>query len=148
MIVRKYAEKSCSPINTYLHPMTLNTEIWSQNIHGVQMILRDLNKPQNSFPLCLNEVWKKGKPKSDLRSTEIQAFNHSDSGCDLPIICAQQLCTACRTCKIRPRSSTENQSPETPTTRLSVGFHFSIQNNTFNVNTSSLMGSCPLSLRI
>lgn len=42
----------------------------------------------------------------------------------------------------------ENQSPVTPTSRLPVGFYSSIQNNTFNVNTSSLMGSCPLSLRI
>lgn len=46
------------------------------------------------------------------------------------------------------KQHTENQSPVTPTTRLMVGFYSSIQNNTFNVNTSSLMGSCPLSLRI
>lgn len=41
----------------------------------------------------------------------------------------------------------ENQPSHTnhPT---DVRLYYSVQNNTFNVNTSSLMGSCPLSLRI
>lgn len=42
MIFREHDEEASSPIDRTLHAITLNSEIWSQHIHGVQMMLWDL----------------------------------------------------------------------------------------------------------
>lgn len=47
-----------------------------------------------------------------------------------------------------PKGSTPSSQPSHTSTRPTLWFYSSIRNNVSNVNTSSLMGSCPLSLRI
>lgn len=113
-----------------------------------------LSKPPNSFPLCVNEVWKKGKPKrrinpKDSRSPAIQACKCSNVGCGTTrALCSAAGYTLQDLQNQAMNQHTQNSSPVTLPTRLMLRFYSSIQNNTFNVNTSSLMGSCPLSLRI
>jgi len=108
-----------------------------------------LSKCPDSLPLCWNDTWKKCKPRSDSRSPEIQAFKQSAVGWGPP----REECSAAGHSlqdlhNPAVKQHTQTLSPVTPTTRLTLRFHSSVQNNTFNVNTSGLMGSGPLSLRI